>query len=76
MAVDEYLKFVKKMWYAPLIWAGTGATLAYEYVKRCVSEHRSQTSPPIHAHADLSVPRQSQYVLAERPCGKACRPGC
>ncbi len=56
MTVDGYLKFVKKMWYAPLIWAGTGATVAYEYVKRWASEHRSQTGPPIHAHADLSVP--------------------
>jgi hypothetical protein len=34
MADNGYLKFAKKMWYAPVIWAGTGAKLAYDYLRR------------------------------------------
>ena len=33
------LKFAKKMWYAPLIWAIATGNLAFDYVRRSASLH-------------------------------------
>ena len=32
MAMNAYLKFVKKMWYAPLVWAGAIIVLVFRFL--------------------------------------------
>ena len=39
MAVIGCLRFAKKMWYAPLIWAITSGNLAFDYVRGSASAH-------------------------------------